>query len=303
MVPDYQTLMRPVLAASVNGEVRIADVVKQLAEKFDLSEEERSEVLPSGKQTRFSNRANWAKSYLKQAGLVKVTGRGRYVITKRGKSALDDKGAKINRNYLEQFEEYQSFRARSKNNDPITQSASSELDFSGSTPDEMLRAAHKQINVSIAEDLIDRVRIASPAFFESLIVDLLVAMGYGGTSEDPGRTLGQTGDGGVDGVIDQDPLGVDQIYIQAKRYKDSNTIGAGAIRDFFGALNLKRAQKGIFVTTSSFSNAAVKTADDLGSRIVLLDGGDLARLMMSYNVGCRDEQILHLKKIDDEFFE
>ncbi len=147
------------------------------------------------------------------------------------------------------------------------------------------------------------MRNGTSEFFENLIVQLLIAMGYGGTSEEAGRAIGQSGDDGVDGVIDQDPLGVDQIYVQAKRYGEGNNIGAGAIRDFYGALSLKRAHKGIFVTTSAFSTAATETARGLGSRIVLIDGSHLARLMIRYNVGCRDEEIIHLKKLDEDFFE
>ena len=172
-----------------------------------------------------------------------------------------------------------------------------------STPDEALRSAHGAIIGALSAELLDRVRNGTPAFFERLIVQLLVAMGYGGTSEEAGRALGQSGDNGVDGVIDQDPLGVDQIYVQAKRYAEGNNIGAGAIREFYGALSLKKAQEGIFVTTSAFSTAATETARGLGSRIVLIDGPHLARLMIRYNVGCRDEEIIHLKKLDEDFFE
>lgn len=156
---------------------------------------------------------------------------------------------------------------------------------------------------TLAVDLLDRVRDATPEFFEDLIVELLLSMGYGGASGDAGRRIGGSGDGGVDGVIDQDPLGVDQIYVQAKRYKEGNNIAPSAIRDFFGALNLKKAQKGIFFTTSAFSGDAIQTAKDLGMRIVLIDGERLAKLMLKYNIGCRDEEILYLKKIDEEFFE
>jgi restriction system protein len=171
------------------------------------------------------------------------------------------------------------------------------------TPDETLRKAHSAIEAALSAELLDRVREAPPAFFERLIVELLVAMGYGGTSEEAGRALGQSGDDGVDGVIDQDPRGVDQIYVQAKRYSEGNNIGPAAIRDFFGALSLKKAHKGIFVTTSTFSSSAVQTARDLGSRIVVIDGSQLAKLMIRYNIGCRDEEVLHLKKIDEDFFE
>lgn len=302
MIPDYQTLMRPVLEGAMDGEVHISDIVEQLASKFELTDEERNELLPSGKQTRFSNRVNWAKSYLKQAGLVKATKRAHFVITERGREALADKSADINRSYLSRFPEFQEFQSRFRGNetDPVTVS---HVDEPSITPDEVLRAAHKSINAALSAELLDRVREASPVFFENLIVELLLAMGYGGTSEDAGRALGKSGDDGIDGVIDQDPLGVDQIYVQAKRYSEGNNIGAGAIRDFFGALSLKKAQKGIFVTTSSFSQSAVETARALSSRIVLIDGAQLAKLLIRYNIGCRDEEILHVKKIDEDFFE
>ncbi|HBQ48144.1 MAG TPA: restriction endonuclease [Hyphomonas atlantica] len=302
MVPNFQELMRPVLECASSGEVKIGDVVEQVADKLALSQEDRDLLLPSGRQTRFANRVHWAKSYLKQAGLVKATKRGHFIITDRGRQALDDQAVAIDKSYLEQFEEYQDFQARTRDTADGGAGNQSDLDDSA-TPDEVLRAAHKKINAALSAELLDRLRDASPAFFENLIVELLLAMGYGGSSEDAGRALGQSGDNGVDGVIDQDPLGVDQIYVQAKRYAEGNNIGPGAIRDFFGALNLKRAQKGIFVTTSSFSPEAQKTAGDLGMRIVLIDGAELARLMIRYNIGCRDEDVLHLKKIDEEFFE
>lgn len=303
MIPDYQSLMRPVLEESVDGEVKIRDVVDLLADRYQLTEDERADLLQSGKQTRFANRVHWAKSYLKHAGLIRATRRAHFIITDRGKETLADTNAIINNSYLARFEEFQEFQARTGNANKTGKQSQTEVIALEATPDELLRAAHKNINDALAEDLIDRVQEGTPAFFENLIVDLLLAMGYGGTSEDAGRALGQSGDNGVDGVIDQDPLGVDQIYVQAKRYADGNTIGPGAIRDFFGALSLKRAQKGIFVTTSTFSPAAKNTADDLEKRIVLIDGAQLARLMIRYNIGCHDEEILHLKKIEEDFFD
>lgn len=301
MIPDYQALMRPVLECAASGEVRISDVVDRLADNFQLTDEERNELLPSGKQTRFSNRVHWAKSFLEQAGLVKATRRAHFVITDRGKEALKD-NKEINASYLEKYPEFQKFRSRTMEDDALEWLQSREVEDTA-TPDEVLRAAHKKINAALSAELLDRVRAAPPNFFEHLIVELLLAMGYGGTSEDAGRALGRSGDDGVDGVIDQDPLGVDQIYVQAKRYAEGNNIGSGAIRDFFGALSLKKASKGIFVTTSSFSPSAIQTARDRGSRIVLIDGIDLARLLIRYNIGCRDEEVIHLKKIDEEFFE
>ena len=175
--------------------------------------------------------------------------------------------------------------------------------LSEATPEETLRAAYERINTSVAIELIERLRSGTPAFFENMIVSLLLAMGYGGSSEDAGRAIGQSGDDGVDGVIDQDPLGVDQIYIQAKRYAENNHVGPAAIRDFYGSLSLKKAQKGIFVTTSGFTKSAADTARQLGSRIVLIDGPQLGRLMVRYNVGCRDQDVIHIKRIDEDFFE
>ena len=312
MIPDYQSLMRPLLVCASSGETRIGDTVDKLADQLGLTPEERAELLPSGKQTRFANRVNWAKAYLAKAGLVENTRRGYFRITPRGQAALADATATINNVYLDQFKEFQDFKAKVNEADgAVSGSAAAPLQVFASfgapvdieTPDEALRKAHAAITGALAADLLDRARKATPAFFEKLIVELLLAMGYGGTSEEAGRALGQSGDDGVDGVIDQDPLGVDQIFVQAKRYAEGNNIGAGAIRDFYGALSLKKAHKGIFVTTSAFSQPAVDTARGLGSRIVLIDGLQLSRLMIRYNVGCRDEDVLHLKKVDEDFFE
>lgn len=299
MIPDFQSVMRLVLECAAHGEVRISDVVASLEEHLNLSETDREELLPSGKTTRFASRINWAKTYLKQAGLVKATRRAHFIITERGKAALAEAGAEINRAYLEQFAEFREFLSRTRKADG---GADTPTTPDVVTPDELLRQTHQTINIALAAELLDRVRDAVPAFFERLIIELLLAMGYGGTSEEAGRAIGKSGDDGVDGVIDQDPLGVDQIYVQAKRYAAGNSIGAGAIRDFFGALSLKKVQKGIFVTTSTFSPSAVQTAKEL-MRIVLIDGDQLARLMIRYNIGCRDEEILHLKKVDEDFFE
>jgi len=245
MIPDYQSLMRPVLVCAAAGETRIGDAVEQIAGNLGLTLEERAELLPSGKQSRFANRVNWAKAYLAKAGLVENTRRGYFRITPRGQAALADATATINNAYLDQFKEFQDFKAKVNEADGATAATSSaqasapfNTPVGTETPDEALRKAHSAITGALAADLLDRVRKAPPAFFEKLIVELLLAMGYGGTSEEAGRALGQSGDDGVDGVIDQDPLGVDQIFVQAKRYAEGNNIGAGAIRDFYGALSL-----------------------------------------------------------------
>lgn len=309
MIPDYQSLMRPVLACAAAGETRIGDTVDKLADQLTLTPEERAQLLPSGKQTMFANRVHWAKAYLIKAGLAEATRRGYYRITPRGQAALADASATINNAYLDQFKEFRDFKAKVSETEgaplamPALGDSPSGHQMGTETPDEALRRAHAAITGALAAELLDRVRLTTPAFFERLIVELLLAMGYGGTSEDAGRALGQSGDDGVDGVIDQDPLGVDQIFVQAKRYAEGNNIGAGAIRDFYGALSLKKAHKGIFVTTSAFSRSAVETARGLGSRIVLIDGLQLSRLMIRYNVGCRDEEVLRLKKVDEDFFD
>lgn len=303
MIPDYQTLMLPVLKTAKDQPVQTQAVIQRLADEFGLTAEEREHLLPSGKQRTFDNRINWAKSYLKQAGLLTYPRRGFFLITDDGRKVLSQNPERIDANYLMAFEAFQAFRNRRHTAEDEAEVSEDEVMASDATPDETLRLAHRQINAALGADLLERVRVASPKFFEDVIVSLLLAMGYGGAAKDAARTLGCSGDNGVDGVVDQDPLGVDQIYVQAKRYARGNTISAGEIRDFFGALNLKKAQKGIFFTTSSFSPSAIQTAKDLSTRIVLIDGEQLSNLMIKYGVGCRTEEVLHLKRIDDEFFE
>lgn len=303
MIPDYQTLMLPVLKSAKDKPVRTQDVIQRVADEFGLSTVEREQLLPSGKQRTLDNRVNWAKSYLKQAGLLNFPRRGFFVATDEGRKVLGMNLDRIDANYLMAFEAFRAFRSRRHTDDDEAGVSEEEIVSTDATPDETLRLAHRQINLALGADLLERVRTASPKFFEDVIVSLLLAMGYGGSEQEAARALGRSGDNGVDGVVDQDPLGVDQIYVQAKRYALGNTISASDIRDFFGALNLKKAQKGIFFTTSTFSPSAVQTARDLSTRIVLIDGEQLSNLMIKYGVGCQTEDVLHLKKIDDEFFE
>jgi restriction system protein len=303
MIPDYQTLMRPVLRQIAKGERHIRSVITDIEDELGLTEAERAELIASGTETVISNRTHWAKTYLKQAGLVEPTKRAHFIITPRGEAALNDSNVEINNQYLKQFEEFRRFLKGNNRADQTENGSDADSDSTNVTPDEAIRTAHRKINDSLASELLDRVRQMPPNFFEELIVKLLLAMGYGGSSEEAGRAIGKSGDGGIDGVIDQDPLGVDQIYVQAKRYAENNSIGSGAIRDFFGGLSLRRAQKGIFVTTSSFTSSAVETAAGLGGRIVLIDGLQLTNLMIRYSVGCRSEHVLHIKKVDEEFFD
>jgi restriction system protein len=211
---------------------------------------------------------------------------------------------RIDTRFLGQFVEFRQFKERcAQGSGPEERRAEEVLEKSHETPDEIMRTAHKQIEAALAQDLLDHIHGTPPAFFERLIVSLLLRMGYGGSATDAGRALGRSGDDGVDGVIDQDALGLDRVYIQAKRYAEGNNVGAGAICDFFGSLDRQKATKGLFVTTSAFSPSARETADFLSKRIVLIDGQQLARLMIRYDVGCRIEEVLHIKKVDEDFFE
>jgi restriction system protein len=306
-IPDFQSLMLPVLSVAANAEnreIRIGDVIDRLAEELHLTPEERAQLLPSGVQGLFANRVHWAKFNLSKAGLTENTRRGYFKITPRGQQVIDSKTARIDMNFLNQFEEYAQFRRGSAEETiEAQQPASVVVSTQTQTPDEIMRAAYRQIETSLAQELLDRVRGAPPDFFERLILKLLLNMGFGGSVADAARALGRSGDGGVDGVINQDALGLDRIYIQAKRYAVGNNIGSGAIRDFFGSLDRHKATKGLFVTASSFSPAAIETAQFLSKRIVLIDGEQLSKLMIRHNVGCRVEDTLQIKKIDEDFFE
>jgi restriction system protein len=305
-VPDYQSLMLPVLEQSASGEVRIGEVVDRLAKDLNLSEDDLAELIPSGKQTTFSNRVHWAKSYLKQAGLVEATKRAHFRISERGKEVLKSGIDKIDINYLKKFPEFIAFQNRSSS-DSLNEESSASPKFEvvdvSQTPDDLMRVTNRAINLSLGQEIIDRIVLGTPAFFERIVVTLLLSMGYGGSFAEAGRAIGKSGDDGIDGVIDQDTLGLDRVYIQAKKYQHDNTIGPGAIRDFFGSLDMHKASKGLFVTTSSFTKSAIDTADKLGKRIVLIDGRTLAQLMIRFNVGCRVEEVFEFKKIDEEFFD
>lgn len=299
-IPDFQTLMLPVLRKAAEGEVSIQAVIEQLADEYHLSPDERAELLPSGKQTTFANRTHWAKSYLGKAGLIELTRRSHFVVTEQGRSVLAAPPERIDIPYLRRFQEFEAFRFPSEDQAPEQDAQDPSISL---TPDEVMRQARDTLEADLGVELLARIQAAPPAFFERVVVQLLIAMGYGGSLARAGRALGRSGDGGVDGVIDEDTLGLDRIYVQAKRYADHNSVGPGEIRDFFGALDQFKAGKGLFVTTSSFTPAAIKTVEGLSKRIVLIDGARLTRLMIDHGVGCRIEETLHVKKLDDEFFE
>lgn len=311
-IPDFQTLMLPVLKKAAQGEVLIRDVIDSLADEFRLTPDERAEMLRSGKQTLFANRVHWSKSYLTKAGLLKSTGRGRFVATEEGCLVAANPPEIVNVEFLTRYPQFLEFyrpigvpvrpaisRSAYEPVEPIA------VKIAAKTPDELIRDAHAGLEAELSQEILQRIQAAPPAFFERIVVQLLVAMGYGGSTGQAGEALviGRSGDGGIDGVIDQDALGLDRVYVQAKRYAGGNIVGAGAIRDFFGALDGFKAAKGLFVTTSGFSASAKQTAESLSKRIVLIDGSQLARLLIRYDVGCRIEETLYIKKIDEDFFE
>jgi restriction system protein len=293
-IPDYQTLMLPVLKLSQNSEVKISDVVEKLSSDFNLTDQERAETLPSGRQTVIGNRTHWAKSYLKQAGLVSATRRGYFIISGAGKKALAENPKKIDIPFLMQFPEFVDFRSRTGNasvKEPAIVSHTASIELI-ETPEEVMRDKHAELNATLAAEMLSIVQSSTPAFFERLIVQLLLAMGFGSTAIDAGRAIGRAGDDGLD-----------RVYIQAKKYKADLSVGPAAIREFSGSLELHKASKGIFVTTSTFTKSATETAERLGKRIVLIDGNYLGQLMIRYNVGCRVEERLEIKRLDEEFFD
>ncbi|UST53361.1 restriction endonuclease [Comamonadaceae bacterium OTU4NAUVB1] len=299
-IPDFQSLMLPVLEESAAGEVRISDVVTVLGRKLALTEAELSELLPSGKQTTFANRVNWAKSYLGKAGLIRLTKRAYFEISERGRAVLASPPKTINIKFLESFPEFKVFRETTVANSETPQSGLAAL--KELAPDEVMRSASNELQRSLSAEILARIIASPPDFFERLIVQLLIAMGYGGSAIEAGKALGKSGDGGVDGVIDQDALGLDRIYVQAKRYANSK-ISSSEIRDFFGSLDRFKANKGLFVTTSTFSQASKETAEMLSKRIVLIDGEFLTRLMIRFDIGCRVEEVIYIKKLDEDFFD
>jgi len=306
-IPDYETLMLPVLKVAGDGqEHRIGDMVYQLARDFGLTAEEQQQILPSGRQATFANRVGWAKTYLVQAGLLEATRRAHFKITDRGKKSLAEGPPHIDNKYLSQFAEFLQFKERGKvpGTEALTgvdETATAPLH--AETPDELLRGTVKHIETALKKELLDRILAAPPAFFERLIVALLLAMGYGGSREEAGRIVGRSGDGGIDGVIDQDALGLDRVYVQAKRYFAENAVSEPEIRAFSGSLGAAKANKGVFVTTSYFTQPAQNFAERHPFKIVLIDGERLAALMIRHNVGVRIDETLYLKKVDEDFFE
>jgi len=297
-IPDYQECMLPLLKLASDGkDHRIRDAIQAIADKFDLSEEERRELLPSGGTLVIASRVSWARTYLKKAGLLEDPKRGCFRITDRGLSILKSKPPSIDSKFLRQFAEFQSFQ---KPDNSDTGDESESFEKTDQTPEEMIATGYKQIRSSLSGDLIEQLRSSTPAFFEKLVVQLLVAMGYGGNFEEAATVLGKSGDEGIDGIINEDKLGLDVIYIQAKRW--GQPVGRPEIQKFAGALLGKKAKKGVFITTSSFSNEARSYASNIESRIILIDGARLTELMIQHDIGVSTYATYELKRVDTDFF-
>ena len=301
-IPDYQTIMLPLLKIlSAGTEHQMRTVVESLAEEFSLTGEERSQLLPSGKQPVFLNRSGWARTYLKHAGLIDSPRRGFIVITARGQQVLGENLDRIDIDLLERFPEFLEFRTRSTATKPLVNRLTQlSTEQSNESPEDRLASAYLQVRGELEVELLQQVKDSPPAFFENLVIDLLVAMGYGGSRQEAGQALGRSGDEGIDGVINEDHLGLDVIYIQAKRWE--NTVGRPEIQKFAGALQGQRARKGVFITTSSFSKEAQEYPSQIESKIILIDGARLAQLMVDHGVGVLTANVYEVKRIDSDYF-
>lgn len=302
-IPDYQTIMLPLLRQLSDGKNhQLKELVVTLGQEFNLSEEEMNELLSSGQAFVFANRVGWARTYMKKAGLVEYPARGMVAITPRGLDVLKKKPARIDNNLLKQFPEFLEFQ-NLKNEKVEDASAVGTSLEEKQTPEETIDEAYLSIRQSLAQELLDTVCSMSPAFFERLVVELLVKLGYGGSIKDAGRAMGKTGDEGIDGIIKEDKLGLDIIYIQAKRWQAGNTVGRPELQKFVGALAGQGAKKGIFITTSSFTKDALGYSPKNETKIVLIDGVQLAQLMIDHNLGVSLQRTYEIKRLDNDYFE
>ena len=296
-IPDYQTIMFPLLKfASDRKEHSINEAIKVLADQFNLTIDERKELLPSGQQEVFVNRVGWARTYLKKAGLLEAPKRGVLRITDRGIEVLKANPAEINNKLLSQFSEFKEFKTRRRKQVEDTE----ETVEQNKTPEEAFESAYENLRTELAGEIIDHLRQCDPGLFEKIVIEVLVRMGYGGTLRDAGKAIGRSGDEGIDGIIKEDRLGLDIIYVQAKRWE--NTVGRPEIQKFAGALQGQRAKKGIFITTSNFTREAKEFTSQIESKIILIDGEELADHMIDFNVGVTTTSKYELKKIDSDYF-
>ena len=298
-IPDYQTLMLPLLKIAADGkEHSLKETVDALSEQFRLSDEELSALLPSGTQTIIYNRVGWARTYMKKAGLLTIPQRGHFQITERGKELLQANPEKIDTKLLNRYDEFVSFKTAHRTR--AIESVQDEKSDEFGTPEEALEYGYQKIISNLSEEILSTVKECPPSFFEKLVVDLLVQMGYGGSRKEAGEVLGRSGDGGIDGIIKEDKLGLDIIYIQAKRWE--NVVGRPEIQKFAGALLGRKAKKGIFITTSGFSQEAMEYAQSLENKVVLIGGERLAQLMIEHNLGVSTVNSYEIKRMDSDYF-
>jgi restriction system protein len=294
-IPDYQTIMLPLLQFAGDGkEHTLRESVEKLADVFGLSEKEREVLLPSGQQTVFHNRVGWARTYMKKAMLLDAPRRSYFIISKRGKEVLASNPKRIDSNYLEKFPEFVEFKSLKHEKDEEV------LPTVSDTPEEVLESAYLSLRQRLASDILQQIKSSPPRQFERIVVQLLVAMGYGGTLKDAGKAVGKSGDEGIDGIIKEDRLGLDIIYIQAKRWE--GTVSRPEIQKFAGALQGQRAKKGIFITTSDFSKEAHDYVAKIESKIVLIDGQQFAQYMIDHNLGVTPVANYEIKRIDSDYF-
>ena len=312
VLPDYQTLMLPLMQTIGDNQVHdLHDIIESLAKQFKLRDPDRVEMLPSGKQRTFDNRVGWARTYLKKAGLLETPSMGKLKITARGLDMLKNNPPNLDRKFLMQFPEFVEFQKvqqktllkkieTDEDKNPFKRFQAISDFAAASTPTELLEASYQGLRAALAEELLDRVKKCSPRFFEDLVLDLLVQMGYGGSRKDAER-VGRSGDGGIDGTINEDKLGLDVVYVQAKRW-DKGTVARKEIQAFVGSLEPKKAKKGVFITTSQFSEDARDYVKGIEKRIVLIDGEELAQLMIDHGIGVTLENRYDIKKVDADFF-
>lgn len=299
-IPDYQTVMLPLLRLLADGEEHaLADAIEVLGSRFNLTTEERSQLLPSGRQPVFDNRVGWARTYMKKAGLIESTARGRFRITNRGLEVLKSNPSRIDVKLLTQFPEFIEFRTVSRKASAEEEPTLQEEEVE--TPEELLEASYQRLRRSLADDLLEQVKKSPPKFFERLVVDLLIAMGYGGSRKEAGRAIGRSGDDGVDGIINEDKLGLDVVYIQAKRWESS--VGRQVVQAFAGSLEGQRARKGVLITTSHFTQDAKEYVNRIEKKIVLIDGEQLAQFMVEFGIGVTEVTKYEIKRVDLDYFD
>jgi restriction system protein len=305
-IPDYQSLMLPLLRLAAEGETRVPDVEKPLADMFGLTREERETLLASGRQKVLHNRIHWAKFYMSKAGLIDMPKRGRFIASPEGRSLLARNPDRIDNALLMEYAPFREFY-RGGNHSATEEEAgvktSGKTAENTATPDDRIEAAAKEIQSALSDDVLTRTLQNSPWFFERVVVDLLVKMGYGGSFQDAAaRLTPRSGDGGIDGVINEDRLGLDRVYVQAKRYTPGVTVGRPEIQKFVGSLVGEGATKGVFVTTSTFARNAEEFVRHLPQRVILIDGARLTALMIEHNVGVKAHRSIEIKRIDEDYF-